>query len=150
MAIFESIRYLPTHELRKYFHYPLKEAAARLHSYEGAVIRLCRQRGFPKWPYRQLAKLSRKMRFLDNVIAKMEDGPTVQVAARRAQLKAQYNAIMYWDPKTSRTSFTALISTTDSESDDASSYDDASSSCCDKATKSHEPCKMAISFILHL
>ncbi|KDO25275.1 hypothetical protein SPRG_09104 [Saprolegnia parasitica CBS 223.65] len=95
MADLQPILNIPTHQLRKFFRFPLREAAARLHSTEGAVIHLCRRRGFTKWPYRQLTYLKRQMLSLRNAIAQV-DGPTVMAADRLAQLKGQYKEIKYW------------------------------------------------------
>ncbi|OQR94643.1 hypothetical protein THRCLA_22221 [Thraustotheca clavata] len=99
MRTFPSIRGLSDEQLRELYHLPLKEAAEQLGSYEGALIRLCRQRNIPKWPYRQLAKIQRKINFLDGVLSKMDGGSHDHIQIRRANLLHQYNTIKYWSPK---------------------------------------------------
>ncbi|OQR87339.1 hypothetical protein ACHHYP_09108 [Achlya hypogyna] len=119
MRSFPSIRGISEHDLRELYHLPLKEAAARLGSYEGALIRLCRSRGIPKWPYRQLAKIQRKLNFLDGILDKMDAGPNHLVRVRRAHLLQQYDAIKYWTRHSGHTMAELCHLVDEDDSDDA-------------------------------
>ncbi|ETW02575.1 hypothetical protein H310_06054 [Aphanomyces invadans] len=94
---------MPQHEaftvqqLEEYFHMPLKKAAMLLGTYEGALIRACRRHDIAKWPYRQLAKIDRQMRYMDEVMTKLHEcnEPTAldKTTARRRQLQRRYAVI---------------------------------------------------------
>ncbi|KAG9402260.1 hypothetical protein AC1031_006885 [Aphanomyces cochlioides] len=81
---------LTLEQLESHYHMPLKEAAAKLGTYEGALIRACRRHAIYKWPYRQLSKINRQMRFMDDVLNKLDGDVGVKTTEQRQRLDQQY------------------------------------------------------------
>ncbi|KAF0684990.1 Aste57867_23019 [Aphanomyces stellatus] len=80
-------------QLEQYYHMPLREVAALLGTYEGALIRACRRHGIAKWPYRQLSKINRQMRYMDDVLNKLDGTPGEKTTARRRLLGQRYATV---------------------------------------------------------
>ncbi|EQC24883.1 hypothetical protein SDRG_17228 [Saprolegnia diclina VS20] len=74
------------------------QAAAKLDSYEGALIRLCRSRGYSKWPYRQLAAIAKKIKRLEAILAEKPSISMPLVQALLEQHRAEYQAVKYCKP----------------------------------------------------
>ncbi|ETV83291.1 hypothetical protein H257_04048 [Aphanomyces astaci] len=90
-------RQFTAQELGEYYHMPLKKAAKELQTYEAALIRACRRHDIPKWPYRQLAKIDRQMRFMDVVLTKLgatdDAGASDKTTACRQKLERSYASV---------------------------------------------------------
>ncbi|EQC39228.1 hypothetical protein SDRG_03433 [Saprolegnia diclina VS20] len=125
---FPSIANLSNEALCDLFELPQKEAAAKLDSYEGALIRLCRSRGYSKWPYRQLAAITQKIKRLEAILAENPGSSMPLIQALIEQHQAEYQAI-----KTRKPDFKNLKLATKND---------------EKAVEQVTPSKMSLDFVL--